>query len=119
MDESRREIQDLLLQWAMWEKNGRPSVGYPSRTAFDRLRGSSVKSAQIDDTTGEWVDSAVSRLGTRSPIQAITLRLYYLDGKSMDRTGRALKPRRCRREVKSLLASAESCLEWILFPEEP
>lgn len=104
-------IQDLLTEWARWQATER-GVGYPTRTPFDRLRGSSVKSAGIPDDVALGVDAAVSRLRARCPDQAEVLEEHYLRRRSLARIGRS---RGISRQTAALvLGRAETAVEWIL-----
>lgn len=108
-------VQGLLVEWARWHRtNSGEVVGYPSRTAFDRLRGSSLPSAMITDDDASAVDAAVARLGARCPDQAQVLREYYLHRRSLAAVARAHATD--RRNVARTLACAETAVEWILDP---
>ena len=106
-------IQDLLLEWARWHREGSGNIGFPSRTAFDRLRGSSVPTPNITDDVAMIVDGAVSRLRLRNPDQALVLTEYYLKGKSLGVIAR--KARSSRQTMAMTLRRAETAIEWIVL----
>lgn len=87
-----RAVQGLLHEWAQWSRLDSGEVGgYPSRTAFDRERGSTVRSAMISDLAAEVVDRAVAKLQIGHPTQAKVIKLYYLKCVSDANIGRVIR----------------------------
>ena len=87
-----RAVQGLLHEWAQWARLDSGEVcGYPTRTAFDRERGSTVRSALITDTSAQTVDRAVARLALGHPDHAKVIKLYYLKCVSDTNIGREIR----------------------------
>jgi len=110
-----RAVRGLLTEWAIWHHYQSGEVkGYPTRTPFDRMRGGGARSALIADIDAEKVDRAVARLDQRCPDQAGVLKLYYLEGMSIDTI--RVKLRISRPDATQTLRQAETAVEWILDP---
>lgn len=114
-----RATQGLLVEWAQWARlNSGEVMGYPSRTAHDRVRGSTVRSAMISDAAAEIVDQAVARLTKTRPTQGKVIKLYYLKCVSDANIGKEIKDeggRRIGREGAIILRRrAENNIEQLL-----
>lgn len=86
------DVQWFLQEWARWAKegNGLARLKYPSQTPFQRLRGSTVKSANISDPVALEIDAAVSQLVRRDRRLGDAVLLSYLAGRSAAYIGREL-----------------------------
>lgn len=104
-------IQERLVQWANWTRAD-SGIGYPSRTPFDRLRGSSIPEAHITDDVAIRVDAAIGRLRQRCPDQAAVLVEYYLDRRTLAKIAR--RRRINRHQAALVLRQAETAVDWIL-----
>lgn len=103
------DVRFLLEQWGRWAATGRPRLGYPSATPFRRLLGSTVASAQIDDSTACWVDALVGELAVEHPREAAALALTHVCGFSSRKVAGHLS---CsQRAALALLERAEFWVE--------
>lgn len=89
-----------LQQWAIWKRSGDDRLGYPSITPFERMRGSSVRSAQIDDIDGCMVDRFVTDLRESFPREGTAIQLYFLDGRKQEEVAKRM---RCSRKLAATL----------------
>lgn len=108
-----RLVDSYLSEWARWRLIQSGEVrGYPPETPFNRLRGSSVRSVLITDSTAEDVDAAVSKLIKRCPQQGKILALYYLERMTLATIAR--KEKMSETVARYELRAARNAIEWIL-----
>ena len=82
-------VADFYLQeWARWRWTGHGAAkGYQTRATFDRLRGSAVRNATIDDPAALLVDQAVSQLCREDAATGRCVCAYYLDRQAPHQIG--------------------------------
>lgn len=104
------KVQDILIEWAAWvhsESEGR--IYYPSRTAFDRMRGGGIRSAMISEEAAESVSQAMAKLSRQKPVFFDVLERYYLQSQSLSKIARERKE--SRHMVSQALFAAENVVE--------
>lgn len=108
-----RVTQGLLAEWARWHYYRSGEVrGYPHEVPFYRLfRAGGIREALVTDEEAERIDRAVAKLSARCPDQAAVLKLYYLEGMTIQTIARKTG---YRTRAAQLLRQAETAIEWIL-----
>lgn len=92
-----------LEQWSIWKRSGDDRLGYPNSTPYERMRGSSGPTAQIDDIDGCMVDRFVTDLRQSFPREGEAVRLRYLYNSKQEDIGKSL---RCSRRLAAELTRA-------------
>ena len=107
-------VQRLLEEWAKWvlcESEGR--VNYPSRSAFDRMRGGGIPAALISLEDAENVSKAMSWLARHKPRLSDVVERYYIQRQNVSYIARERKED--RRSVSQSLFAGETAVEVYLM----